>query len=118
MIFDPVGGDVFDKSTKCIAFEGRIIVVGFTSGRFPEVRANHLLVKNYAVLGLHWGAYNLHDPPAIAEAQRTLYAMYESGAFRPLVSERVPMREAPRAMEKIASRGSTGKLILVPSLSS
>ena len=114
VVFDPVGGDVFDKSTKCVAFEGRIIVVGFTSGRFPEVRANHLLVKNYAVLGLHWGAYNLHDPPAIAEAQRVLYAMYEAGTFRPLVSERIPMREAPRAMDKIASRGSTGKLILLP----
>jgi len=113
VVFDPVGGDVFDKSTKCIAFEGRIIVVGFTSGRFPEVRANHLLVKNYAVLGLHWGAYNLFDPPAIVEAQRVLYAMYEAGAFRPLVSERIPLSEAPRAMEKIASRGSTGKLILV-----
>ena len=110
-----MGGDVFDKSTKCIAFEGRIVVVGFTSGRFPEVRANHLLVKNYAVLGLHWGAYNLHDPPAIAQAQRELYALYEAGAFRPLVSERIPMSEAPRAMEKISSRGSTGKLVLVPS---
>jgi NADPH:quinone reductase len=114
VIFDPVGGDVFDKSTKCIAFEGRLIVVGFTSGRFPEVRANHLLVKNYAVVGLHWGAYNLFDPPAIAEAQRTLYAMYEAGAFRPLVSERMPMSEAPRAMEKVASRGSTGKIVLLP----
>jgi NADPH2:quinone reductase len=114
VIFDPVGGDVFEKSTKCIAFEGRIVVVGFTSGRFPEVRANHLLVKNYAVLGLHWGAYNLFDPAAVGEAQRTLYGMYDGGQFRPLVSERIPMREAPRAMEKIASRGSTGKLILVP----
>jgi NADPH2:quinone reductase len=114
VIFDPVGGDVFEKSTKCIAFEGRLIVVGFTSGRFPEVRANHILVKNYAVVGIHWGAYNLFDPPAIAEAQRTLYAMYEAGAFRPLVSERLSMRDAPRAMEKVASRGSTGKIVLVP----
>jgi NADPH2:quinone reductase len=114
VIFDPVGGDVFEKSTKCIAFEGRILVVGFTSGRFPEVRANHILVKNYSVVGVHWGAYNLFDPAAILEAQRTLYAMYDAGAFRPLVSEKVPLKDAPRAMEKIASRGSTGKLILVP----
>jgi NADPH2:quinone reductase len=114
VIFDPVGGDVFDKSTKCVAFEGRIIVVGFTSGRFPEVRANHVLVKNYGVLGLHWGAYHLHDPAAVREAQRALYALYEAGGFRPLVSERIPMTEAPRAMDKIASRGSTGKLVLVP----
>ena len=114
VIFDPVGGDVFDKSTKCIAFEGRIVVVGFTSGRFPEVRANHLLVKNYAVLGLHWGAYNLFDPPAIAQAQRTLYAMYEEGKIKPLVSSLLPMREAPTAMESVASRKSTGKIVLVP----
>jgi NADPH2:quinone reductase len=114
VVFDPVGGDVFDKSTKCIAFEGRIVVVGFTSGRFPEVRANHVLVKNYAVLGLHWGAYNLHDPPAITAAQREIYAMYEAGAFRPLVSERVPMAQAPSAMQKVSSRGSTGKIVLVP----
>jgi NADPH2:quinone reductase len=114
VVFDPVGGDVFDKSTKCIAFEGRIVVVGFTSGRFPEVRANHLLVKNYAVLGLHWGAYNLHAPPAVLAAQREIYALYEAGAFRPLVSERLPMLQAPSAMEKVSSRGSTGKIVLLP----
>jgi NADPH2:quinone reductase len=114
VVFDPVGGDVFDKSTKCIAFEGRIVVVGFTSGRFPEVKANHVLVKNYAVLGLHWGAYNLYDPGSIREAQRSVYALYEKGVFRPLVSERLPMSVAPRAMEKVASRGSTGKIVLVP----
>jgi NADPH2:quinone reductase len=114
VIFDPVGGDVFDKSTKCVAFEGRIVVVGFTSGRFPEVRANHVLVKNYAVLGLHWGGYNLFDPGAIKDAQREIYALYEKGVFRPLVSERVPMANARSAMEKVASRGSTGKIVLVP----
>src|SRR5689334_16916771 len=55
IIFDPVGGDVFDRSTKCIAFEGRIVLIGFTSGRIPQVAANHVLIKNYAVVGLHWG---------------------------------------------------------------
>ena len=72
-----------------------------------------MLVKNYAVLGLHWGAYNLFDPAAVAEAQRTIYALYDAGKIRPLVSERVPMSEAPRAMEKVGSRGSTGKIVLV-----
>src|SRR3954454_5940830 len=55
IVYGPVGGDVFDKSRKCIAFEGRLVVVGFTSGRIPEAPANHLLVKNYSVVGLHWG---------------------------------------------------------------
>ena len=114
VVFDPVGGEVFEKSTKCIAFEGRLVVVGFTSGRFPELRANHVLVKNYAVLGLHWGAYNLFDPAAVREAQRELYTRYERGVVRPLVSERVPLREAPAAMERVASRKTTGKVVLIP----
>jgi NADPH2:quinone reductase len=114
VIFDPVGGDVFDKSTKCIAFEGRIVVVGFTAGRFPEVRANHLLVKNYAVLGLHWGLYNLVDPASIASAQRELYRLYEERTIKPLICARLPLREAPAAMAKVAARGSVGKIVLFP----
>jgi NADPH2:quinone reductase len=113
VVFDPVGGDVFDKSTKCIAWEGRIIVIGFTSGRFPEARANHLLVKNYGVLGLHWGMYNLVDAPAVRKAQQEIYALYEAKKIAPLVSERVPLRDAPAAMTKVASRGSVGKIVLV-----
>ena len=56
MIYDPVGGDVFDRSRRCIAWEGRLLVIGFTSGRIPDAPANHVL-KNYSVVGLHWGAY-------------------------------------------------------------
>lgn len=114
VIFDPVGGDVFDRSTKCVAFEGRIIVVGFTSGRFPEVRANHLLVKNYGVLGLHWGMYAAADPDAVDRAQAAIYRLYGEGLIKPLISERLPMIEAPAAMAKVASRGSIGKVLLIP----
>lgn len=114
VVFDPVGGDVFEKSTKCIAFEGRILVIGFTSGRFGEVRSNHVLVKNYSVVGVHWGAYNFHDPGAIRAAQAELYRLYEARAIKPLIGERVPMIDAPAAMDRVASRGSVGKVILVP----
>jgi NADPH2:quinone reductase len=114
LVFDPVGGDVFDKSTKCIAFEGNIVVIGFTSGRVPEARANHVLVKNYGVLGLHWGAYNLHDPKAIHAAQAELYRLYEEGAVKPLVSAVRPLSEAREAMQSVASRGTTGKVVLRP----
>src|SRR5438094_637907 len=58
VVYDPVGGDAFERSTKCIAFEGRLVVVGFASGQIPQARANHVLVKNYSVVGLHWGLYN------------------------------------------------------------
>jgi NADPH2:quinone reductase len=114
VVFDPVGGDVFDRSTKCIAFEGRIIVIGFTSGRFPEARANHLLVKNYGVLGLHWGMYQLAQPELVAITQREIYRLHGEGAIKPLISERLPMSEAPTAMAKVASRGTVGKVLLIP----
>lgn len=114
VIFDPVGGDVFDKSTKCIAFEGRILVIGFTSGRFPEVKANHLLVKNYGVLGLHWGMYNFMNPPLVKECQADLYRLYIEGKIKPVISERMAMKDAPAAMARVGSRGSTGKVVLVP----
>lgn len=113
VVYDPVGGDVFDKSTKCIAWEGRIVVVGFTSGRFPEVRANHVLIKNYGVLGLHWGMYHLKDPEAVRAARDELHRLYLAGAIKPFVSERLPLRDAPAAMKKVASRASTGKIVLV-----
>ncbi len=114
VVFDPVGGEVFDKSTKCIAFEGRIVVIGFTSGTFPVVKANHVLVKNYAVVGLHWGAYNLHDPAAIAAAQAKLYRLYEQGAIKPLIGEVLPLSQAPEALRRVTSRGSVGKVLLRP----
>ena len=113
VIFDPVGGDVFDKSTKCIAFEGRLVVIGFTSGRIPQARANHLLVKNYAVVGLHWGLYNQRAPHLVAEAMAELYRLRAEGKLAPLV-EVVPLAEAPDAMARVAGRASTGKLVLVP----
>ncbi|HXN56546.1 MAG TPA: NADPH:quinone oxidoreductase family protein [Myxococcales bacterium] len=114
IIFDPVGGEVFEKSAKCVAFEGRIIVIGFTSGTFPVVRANHLLVKNYGVLGLHWALYRTQDPEAVQATQRELFRLYAAGKVKPLISERLPLSEAPQAMQKVASRGSIGKLILNP----
>jgi NADPH2:quinone reductase len=114
VIYDPVGGEVFERSTKCIAFEGRIIVVGFASGKIPQARASHLLVKNYGVLGLHWGLYGMRNPAAIGEAQRALFALYEKGQIKPLVSERVPLREAREALARVAKGATTGKVVLVP----
>ena len=113
IVFDPVGGDAFDKATRCVAFEGRIVLVGFTSGRVPEAKLNHVLVKNYSLVGLHWGLYNRFDPAAVRRVQAELYAMYEAGAVAPLVSTR-PLSGAPSAMEAVASRGTTGKVVLVP----
>ena len=114
VVYDPVGGDVFDKSRKCIAFEGRLVVVGFTSGRIPEAPANHLLVKNYSVLGLHWGLYRTMDPPRIGMVHEELTRLVLDGHIDPLVSQTLPLDEAPQALKALADRGTVGKIVLVP----
>ena len=114
VVWDPVGGDVFDASRRCVAFEGRLVVVGFASGRIPELPAGHVLVKNYSVVGLHWGLYRYRDPQVVADAQRELGELYAAGRIRPLVSERVPMAGAADALARLASRGTVGKLVVLP----
>src|SRR5688572_4009844 len=114
IVYDPVGGDVFDKSRKCIAFEGRIVVVGFTSGRIPDAPANHLLVKNYSVVGLHWGLYKKYEPSIFGQVHDELVKLVGSGAVDPLVGAVHPLEEAPQALMKLASRDTVGKVVLVP----
>ncbi len=112
VVFDPVGGDVYDRSTKCIAFEGRIVIVGFTSGRIPQAAANHVLIKNYSVVGLHWGLYARRAPELIPPATRALVDLYEAGKIKPYISTRLPLTDAPRALATVAEGKSTGKVIL------
>lgn len=112
VVFDPVGGDVYDRSTKCIAFEGRIVIVGFTSGRIPQAAANHVLVKNYSVVGLHWGLYTRRAPELIPPAARALLDLYEAGTIKPYISTRMPLKHAPRALATVAEGRSMGKVIL------
>jgi NADPH:quinone reductase len=114
VVYDPVGGDVFDKSRKCIAFEGRLVVVGFTSGRIPEAPANHLLVKNYSVVGLHWGLYRKHDPAVFGAVHQELTRLVEAGTIDPLVSQALPLEQAPQALKALADRSTVGKVVLVP----
>lgn len=112
VIYDPVGGDVFDRSTRCIAFEGRIVVVGFTSGRIPQIPANHVLIKNYSVVGLHWGLYLRRAPELIGPAMNDLFALYADGRIKPHISARMPLAEAPAALALVAGGKSTGKVVL------
>ncbi len=114
IIYDPVGGDVFDSSRRCIAFEGRIVVVGFTSGRIADAPTNHALVKNYSVVGLHWGLYRTHQPSLISEVHVDLTRLYAEGAIKPLVSQTLPLAEAPQALAALGRRGTVGKVVLIP----
>jgi NADPH:quinone reductase len=114
IVYDPVGGDVFDKSRRCIAFEGRLVVVGFTSGRIPQAPANHLLVKNYSVVGLHWGLYRTMDPSRIGMVHEELTRLVEEGHVDPLVGDSLPLDQAPQALAKLGDRSTVGKVVLVP----
>ncbi|MGY1709885.1 NADPH:quinone oxidoreductase family protein [Geodermatophilus sp. SYSU D00758] len=114
VVYDPVGGDVFDRSRKCIAFEGRLLVVGFTSGRIPEAPANHALVKNYSVVGLHWGLYRKMEPSLIAATHDALVALVGEGKVDPLVGAVRPLDEAPQALAQLADRSTVGKVVLLP----
>ena len=112
VIYDPVGGDVFDLSTKCIAAEGRLLVIGFASGRIGTIQANRVLLKNMSVVGVHWGDYANRRPWYIRETQNALDALYAAGKICPAVTCTYKLSEAPKAMRDIAGRRVIGKAVL------
>jgi NADPH:quinone reductase len=114
VIFDPIGGDIFDASRKVVAFEGRILIIGFVSGRFADAPTNHVLIKNYEVTGVHWAFYRTRKPELIPYWQGRLGDLWAAGKIDPLVGLELPLREAPEALRRLGSRGTTGKVVLVP----
>jgi len=112
IIYDPVGGEVGERSTKCIAFEGRLLLIGFTSGKFSNFVSNHVLIKNYSVVGLHWGSYRHHNPARIEQAWKELFDLYEQGKLKPVIGGRFKMDNVAEAMEFLASRQAVGKVVL------
>ncbi|WP_033213186.1 NADPH:quinone oxidoreductase family protein [Kitasatospora phosalacinea] len=110
VVFDPVGGPAFAGSTKCVAFEGRIVLIGFASGEIPAPPLGHALVKNYSLLGLHWGLYTTRDPDAVRACHTALTDL----APRPLVSARLPLESAAEAVHALAAGTTTGRLAIVP----
>lgn len=113
VVYDPVGGDAFDASTHCINFEGRIIVIGFASGRIPEVKAHMILNKNMSVMGFFWTNYQFQRPDLVDEYQEQINALYSEGKFKPVVSEVLPMKDLVGAFDRIMSHDAYGKIVLV-----
>jgi NADPH2:quinone reductase len=114
VVYDPVGGDAFTTSTKLVKFEGRIVLVGFASGTIPQVPGGHVMVKNYSVLGLHWGLYRDKDPDLVARAHADLSSLVEVGALAPLVSDRLSFEDAPEGIARIAAGATVGRLAVTP----
>jgi NADPH2:quinone reductase len=112
VIYDPVGGDAFTASTKVVAFEGRILVVGFASGVIPQAATNHALVRNYGILGVYWGLYRSRKPEVITEAATALASLVAQGAIAPEVSSRLPLSEAAQGIAALASGATTGRVVV------
>jgi len=114
VIYDPVGGDTFDLSTKCIAFEGRLLIIGFASGRIPSAKMNRVLVKNFSLVGLHWGLYFEKNPQVLQDAQEAISRLYAACKIAPVVSATYPLADAEVALDALAARQTTGKIVLIP----
>jgi len=112
VIYDPVGGDAFDASLRCIAWEGRLCVIGFAAGRIPEAPANYLLLKNCSAVGVFWGAYMKRDPDTIRRSFETLLGWYADGKLKPHISETYDLADTPAAMKAMMARKSTGKIVV------
>ncbi len=112
VIFDPVGGDMFDQAVRRIAWEGRYLIIGFASGRIPSLPANIALLKNASVVGLFWGAYLTRDPGVIKRSFGQLLAWYSEDCLRPHIHRSYALEDAPNALEDLINRGTMGKLVL------
>ena len=112
VIYDPVGGDLFDTSMRCIAWNGRLLVIGFASGRIAEAKTNIVLLKEMSVVGVAWGAFAFKDPAANRAYFAELLRWYEAGALNPLVSRRLPLEEAATALQAFQTRSVVGKQVL------
>ncbi len=112
VVYDPVGGAVFDASLRAIAWEGRIVTIGFASGQVPQIPANLLLVKNAAVIGFYWGSYRKHDPERLRDGFKELFTWYREGRIRPHVSQTLPLAQAADAIRLLADRRAIGKVVV------
>jgi NADPH2:quinone reductase len=113
VVYDPVGGDTYQRSTKCIAFEGRILVVGFAGGQIQSAALNHALVKNYSIVGLHWGLYMSKDPALVRQCHDELCKLVADGLVRPLVSERLPLDAVADGLQRLADGTTVGRVAYV-----
>ena len=112
VIYDPVGGDLFDAAIRSIAWNGRLLVVGFASGRIPELPVNLALLKGAAVVGVFWGAFAQRQPQDNAANFQQLFAWHAEGKLKPLVSQTFPLAQAAEAINMLGQRKAVGKVVV------
>jgi NADPH2:quinone reductase len=114
VIYDPVGGDNFDIARRLVAWEGRLLVVGFASGTIPTAPANHVLVKNYSIVGVHMGGYRSRMPDVIDECYSELWASAEAGELDPYISRSLGLEDLLDGLVSLSNRATTGRVLFVP----
>lgn len=112
IIYDPVGGDVFDQSLRCVNWGGRILIIGFAAGRIPEIPANLLLVKSCSAIGVFWSSHRRREPMALRDDYRQLFQWWEEGKLKPHVGASYAFEEAGQALRALLSRKVAGKIVL------
>ncbi|KER67906.1 NADPH:quinone oxidoreductase [Burkholderia cepacia] len=112
VLLDTLGGDAFDAALRAMAWCGRAVVIGFASGRIPEVKVNYLLVKNIAVSGLQWSDYRDRQPEKVHAIQAAIFRLYDQGAIKPRIAGRLPLARTGEALAKLASGQSSGKYVV------
>jgi NADPH2:quinone reductase len=113
VVIENVGGSVFEACLRALAWAGRLVVVGFTSGEIPSVKANYILIKHITVTGLHWSDYREKSPGAVRQAQDALFDLARQGQIDPPLSAVLPMQEVAAGMDLILQRKVRGKVVLV-----
>ena len=109
--YDPVGGEIFQKVRRCMAWNGRLLVIGFVAG-IPEIATNHVLLKNYSVVGVHWGASLGRDPSSFKQQMSSVVELSESGEVDPLLHPTYGFESANQALQDIADRKVVGKVVI------
>src|SRR5712671_3234218 len=112
VVYDPVGGDAFDASLRSVAWGARVIIIGFASGRVPQIPANIVLVKNIDVIGFYWGSYQTNKPELLRSGFAQLLRWFAEGKLRPSISHRFNLDRVAQAIETLRERRSIGKVVI------
>ena len=114
IVLDPIGGDAFEAALRALAWRGRLVVIGFASGRIPTVKANYLLVKNIEVSGLQVSDYRKRAPELMAQCIDEIFALYEAGKLKPAPTVTRPLEDFAQALQDVVDRRIAGRVVLVP----
>jgi len=114
VVYDPVGGSFFNAARRLVAWEGRLLVIGFASGEIPSARVNHALVKNYSIVGVHMGGYRQRHPDLVRRCYQELHQQLLTDVFRPFISEVIGFDLLPQYLQRLSMRATTGRIVLDP----